>query len=397
MQMSRSAGLIATVGGLIGAMMLIGCGLSPAEKGSQGPLEVAVVELKPERVLITTELTGRTAANRVADVRPQVGGIILKRLFTEGSDVKAGQVLYQIDPATYQAAVDNAKASLSKAEASLTTVRFKADRYKELLPDKAVSRQEYDDAQAALKQAEADIQYWKAMVDTARINLKYTSVTAPISGRIGKSSVTEGALVTANQGTPLAVIQQLDPMYVDVPQSTSDLMQMRRNMEQGRLSRNGDVRNTVLIILEDNSRYPQEGKLQFRDISVDSTTGSVILRVIVPNPMGILLPGMFIRAIVEEGINRKALLVPQQAVFRTPRGEPYTLTVDAEGKVQQKMLVLDRAVKDKWLVSSGIGEGERVIVEGTQKVRPGASVKAVLSGTGTGDKPVEAAPETPKK
>jgi membrane fusion protein (multidrug efflux system) len=389
-------GVLACALAIFAISPLAGCRQS-AEKKSPGPQEVAVVELKQERVLITTELTGRTAANRVADVRPQVGGIILKRLFTEGSDVKAGQVLYQIDPATYQAALDNAKASLSRSEASLTSVRFRADRYKELLPDKAVSRQEYDDAQASLKQAEADIQYWKAMVDTARINLKYTSVTAPISGRIGKSSVTEGALVTANQATPLAVIQQLDPMYVDVPQSTSDLMQMRRNLEQGRLSRNGDVRNTVLIILEDNSRYPQEGKLQFRDISVDSTTGSVILRVIVPNPKGILLPGMFIRAIVEEGVNRKALLIPQQAVFRTPKGDPYTMIVDAEGKVQQKMLVLDRAVKDKWLVTSGVGEGERVIVEGTQKVRPGASVKAVPFAAGTENKQVPAAPETPKK
>jgi membrane fusion protein (multidrug efflux system) len=359
---------------LANLLLLGSCGSEHGRQGMSAPIpEVAVVELKPERVVITTELTGRTAANRIAEVRPQVGGIIQKRLFTEGSDVKAGQVLFQIDPAPFKAALDNAKASLSKSEASLTSIRFKANRYKELLEDKAVSRQEYDDASASLKQTEADIQYWKAMVETASINLKYTSVKAPISGRIGKSSVTEGALVTANQASALAVIQQLDPMYVDVPQSTSELMKLRRNIEEGRLNRNGQVRNTVRIILEDNSQYPQVGKLQFRDVSVDPTTGSVILRVIVPNPKGILLPGMFIRAIVEEGVNTKAILVPQQAVFRTPKGEPYTLIVDGEGKVQQKMLALDRAMNDKWLVSSGIGTGERVIVEGMMNVRPGAA------------------------
>lgn len=361
-------------------LLVTGCQQTSAEKKPPAPPEVAVVELKPERVIITTELTGRTAANRIAEVRPQVGGIIQKRLFTEGSDVKAGQVLFQIDPAPFQAALDNARASLSKAQASLTSIRFRADRYKELLEDKAVSRQEYDDASASLKQNEAEIQYWKAAVETAGINLKYTSVKAPISGRIGKSNVTEGALVTASQPAALAVIQQLDPMYVDVPQSTSELMNLRRNIEEGRLNRNGQVRNTVRIILEDNTPYPQEGKLQFRDVSVDPATGTVNVRVTVPNPKSVLLPGMFLRAVVEEGVNANGILVPQQAVFRTPKGEPYALTVDAEGKVEQKMLALDRAIKDKWLVSSGIGAGERVIVEGMQKVRPGVTARAVPFG-----------------
>ena len=365
---------------LIAGLMLLalsGCGQGSKSNNPPPPPEVAVVELKPQRVVITTELAGRTSANLVAEVRPQVGGIIQKRFFTEGSDVKAGQVLFQIDPAPFKAVLDNARASLSKAEANVTSIRSRADRYKELLADKAVSRQEYDDASASLKQVEADIQYWKAMVETAAINLKYTTVTAPISGRIGISSVTEGALVTANQPTALAVIQQLNPMYVDVPQATSELMKLRRAMEEGRINRNGQLRNTVRIILEDNSRYPLEGRLQFRDVSVDPTTGSVIVRVIVPNPRGILLPGMFIRALVEEGVDAKAILVPQQAVFRTPKGEPYTLAVDADGKVQQKMIVIDRAIGDAWLVNSGIGAGEKVIVEGMQRVKPGVSVKVV--------------------
>lgn len=387
--------LLVAIGFLV--LFLTGCQQTSAERKPQGPPEVAVVELKPEQVLITTELTGRTAANRIAEVRPQVGGIILKRLFTEGSDVKAGQVLFQIDPAPYQAALDNAKAALGKAEASITSIRFKAQRYKELLDDKAVSRQEYDDASASLQQTEADIRYWKAMVETARINLKYTSVTAPISGRIGKSGVTEGALVTANQPNALAVIQQLNPMYVDVPQSTSELAQLRQHMEEGRLNRDMKVHNKVRIFLENSIPYPLPGQLQFRDVSVDPTSGTVILRVTVPNPNSILLPGMFVRAVVEEGVNRQAIMIPQQAVFRNPKGEPYTLTVDAENKVQQKMLVLDRAIKDKWLVSSGVGTGERVIVEGTQKVRPGASVKAVPLAAGTENKQAPAAPEIPKK
>ena len=365
---------------LIAGLMLLalsGCGQGSKSNNPPPPPEVAVVELKPQRVVITTELAGRTSANLVAEVRPQVGGIIQKRFFTEGSDVKAGQVLFQIDPAPFRASLDNARASLSKAEANVTSIRSRADRYKELLADKAVSRQEYDDASASLKQVEADIQYWKAMVETAAINLKYTTVTAPISGRIGISSVTEGALVTANQPTALAVIQQLNPMYVDVPQATSELMKLRRAMEEGRINRNGQLRNTVRIILEDNSPYPLEGRLQFRDVSVDPTTGSVIVRVIVPNPRGILLPGMFIRALVEEGVDTKAILIPQQAVFRTPKGEPYALAVDGEGKVQQKMIDIDRAIGDKWLVNAGIGAGEKVIVEGMQRVKPGVSVKAI--------------------
>jgi len=304
--------------------ILFGCGKDKTSGPPPTP-EVTVAMVKPQPLVITTELTGRTSANLVAEVRPQVGGIIQKRLFTEGSDVKAGQVLYKIDPATYQAALDNAKAGLGRSEANVPALRLKAGRLKELLVEKAVSQQDYDDAAAALNQAEADTRYWKAMLETAAINLQFTSVTAPISGRIGKSSVTEGALVTANQPAPLALIQRMDPMYVDVAQSTADQLKFRTRMEQGILSRN--AQNKVRIYLEDGSPYPLAGTLQFRDVTVDPTTGSVTLRVTVPNPKGLLLPGMFVRAVVEEGVVQKAILIPQEGVMRTPKGEPFVLIV----------------------------------------------------------------------
>ncbi|GAB6267261.1 MAG: efflux RND transporter periplasmic adaptor subunit [Smithella sp.] len=352
-----------------------GCGKK--NTGGHPPTpEVAVITIKTEAVVTTTELTGRTSANLVAEVRPQVGGIIQKRLFTEGSDVQAGQVLYQIDPATYQAALDNARAGLARSEANLSAIRLKADRLRELLVDKAVSRQDYDDAASALKQTQADIQYWKANVNTARINLKYTTITAPISGRIGRSNVTEGALVTAHQPLALATIQKMDPMYVDVTQSTSDILKLRRQLQEGQLSKNGAAQQ-VRLILDDNSEYPWKGKLQFQDVTVDPTTGSVVLRMAFPNPKGMLLPGMFVRAIIQEGIHKNAMFVPQQAVFRDPKGNPLTFVVDQNGKVEQRSLTLDRAIGDAWLVSSGLAQGERVIVEGMQKVKPGISVKTV--------------------
>jgi len=339
--------------------------------------EVAVVTVRPEPVELTTELPGRTSAYRVAEIRPQVNGIVLKRMFDEGADVKAGQVLYQIDPAPYQSALTNAKAALSRAEANLPAVRSRAERYKDLIPDKAVSRQDYDDAAAAVKQAEADVDVWKAAAETARINLGYTRITAPVSGRIGKSNVTEGALVTAQQPTPLSVIQQLDPVYVDVPQSTSEMLRLKRSLEGGRLNQGGAGQKKVKLFLEDGSAYPLAGRLQFRDATVDPTTASVLLRVVFPNPQGVLLPGMFVRAVVREGINERAILIPQQSVSRDRKGTPSVLIVDDGGKVQQRILVLDRAIGDKWLVSSGLAFGDRVIVEGLQRVRPDASVKVV--------------------
>ena len=362
---------------LSGGFLLYGC-----ERQQQSPPpppvpEVAVVTVQPQRVELTTELPGRTSAFLVAEIRPQVNGLIQKRLFKEGSDVKAGQVLYQIDPAPFQAALDNAKAALSKAEANVPSIRLRMQRYRELLADKAVSQQDCDDAAAALKQAEAEVEYGKAAVESARINLGYTRVTAPIAGRIGRSSVTDGALVTAHQAVALATIQQLDPIYADVPQSTTELLRLRRRLEDGRLNQNGSNQQKVKLILEDQAVYPLEGTLQFREVTVDPTTGSVILRVVFPNPEGVLLPGMFVRAVVKEGTNEQAILIPQQTVSRDPKGNPSVLIVDPEGKVQQRMLTLDRATGDQWLVSSGLASGDRVIVEGMQKARPGASVKVV--------------------
>jgi membrane fusion protein (multidrug efflux system) len=359
-------------------ILLGGCDSGRGRQATGPPKpEVAVVTIQPRPVELTTELPGRTSPYRVAEIRPQVNGIIKKRLFKEGSDVKAGQLLYQIDPTPFQVALDSAKASLGKAQANLPSIRLKAQRHRELLADKAVSKQDYDDAAAALEQARAEIEYWKAQVAAARINLGYTRVTAPISGRIGRSSVTDGALVTAYQPTTLATIQQLDPIYVDVSQSSAELLRLKRNLESGRLSTDGKNGKKVRILLEDGTPYPLEGTLQFREVTVDPTTGSFTLRIVVPNPKHLLLPGMFVRAAVEEGIAAQAILVPQQGVNRTPKGEPYVLVVDEAGKVQQRRLTLNRALKDEWLVSGGLRGGERVIVEGLLKVRPGATVKAV--------------------
>jgi len=263
---------------------------------------------------------------------PQVNGLIQKRLFTEGSNVKAGQELYQIDPAPFQAALNNAKAALGRAEASLPALRLRVERFKEALADKAVSQQAFDDADAALKQAEADALYWRATVETASINLGYAKVVSPISGRIGRSTVTEGAIVTAYQPVPLATIQQMDPIYVDVPQSTTELLRLQRRLKDGRLQHDGTHGDKVQLILEDGTRYVQEGTLQFRDVTVDPSSASVILRMVFPNPDGVLLPGMFVRAVVTEGVNEKAILIPQQAVSRDPKGNPLALIVDGDGK-----------------------------------------------------------------
>ena len=336
------------------------------------------MQVSTQSVVLTTELPGRTSAYRIAEVRPQVNGIILKRFFTEGSEVQTGQVLYQIDPAHFQASLDNAQAALGKAEGNRPAIRLRAERLSELLADKAVSQQDVDDAAAALKQTEADVRFWKAMVETARINLGYARIVAPITGRIGKSNVTEGALVTAHQPASLATIQQLDPIYVDVPQSTAELLRLQRRQKDGRLNPNGLDQKKVKLLLEDGTVYPWEGTLQFRDVTVDPSTGAVSLRVVFPNPQRILLPGMFVRAVVQEGVQAQAILIPQQAVSRDPKGNPVALIVDAAGKVGQRVLSLDRAMGDKWLVSSGLRPGDRVIVEGVQKVRPGVFRKGGL-------------------
>ncbi len=372
----RGSALVAI---LITGVVLTGC--KPKEQAASAsaapPQEVAIVTVERGTVVLTTELPGHTAPYRVADIRPQVNGLIQKRLFTEGSDVKEGQDLYQIDPAPYQAVLDNAKAALGRAQANLPAIRSRVERYKQALADRAVSQQDFDDAAAAQKQAEADIQYYQAMVETARINLGYTRVVSPISGRIGRSSVTEGAVVTAYQPQALATIQQVDPIYVDVPQSATDLLRLKRRLEAGQLKHDSTNANKVRLILPDGSSYALEGTFQFQEISVDQTTGSVILRIVFSNPNGVLLPGMFVRGVVQEGVNDQAILIPQQTVSRDPKGNPLALIVGTDNKVEQRPLVLERAIGDQWLVASGLAPGDRVIAEGIQKVRPGASVKAV--------------------
>lgn len=370
-------GTIALCAPLFSILWLVGCnGQTEAQQAAQAP-EVAVVVIQPQRVELSTELPGRTSPYRIAEIRPQVSGIVQKRLFQEGADVKAGQLLYQIDSAPFQVAYESARASLAKAQANLPSLKLKAERYKELLAEDAVSRQDYDDAAASVEQSRAEVEYWKAAVEAARINLGYTRVAAPISGRIGKSSVTDGALVTAYQPAPLAVIQQLDPIYVDVTQSSAELLRLRRNLESGRLSADGETSRKVRLLLEDGAPYPQEGTLQFRDVTVDPTTGSFTLRIVVPNQRNLLLPGMFLRAVVQEGVMEQAILAPQQGIIRTPKGEPVAWVVDESGKVQQRPLTLNRTIGNAWLVSSGLSAGDRVIVEGMLNVRPGTSVKAV--------------------
>jgi len=358
-------------------LLLAACDRPPRQGPPQmGPPAVSVVTVQTGKVMLTTELPGRTAAYRIAEIRPQVSGLILERLFEEGSDVKAGQVLYQIDPAPFQAALDNAEAALRRAKANLPPLRLRAERYKALLTDKAVSQQEYDDTDSAVKQAEAEIASWQAQVKIARINLQYTKITAPIAGRIGRSNVTVGAIVTAYQPRDLATIQQLDPMYVDVPQSTVDLLRLKSRLRKGLLKSQGEEQNRVKLILEDESPYPLEGILQFSDITVDKTTGSVTLRALFPNSDDVLLPGMFVQAVIREGVNEQAILIPQQGVSRDPKGNPYCLVVDGDSKTAFRPLTLDRAIDDKWLVAAGLAPGDRVIVEGLLMLRPGTPVQA---------------------
>ena len=380
LSIKRNRWVLLVIGVLVLASVFLvwGCTRKNSQASmAQGGPEVAVVEVKTERIGLTTELPGRTTAYRVAEIRPQISGLIQKRLFTEGADVKAGDLLYQIDPAPFQAVLDNAVAALNRSEANLLPARARAQRFKELLGDKSVSQQDYDDAEGARRQAEADIKYWKAAADTARINLSYAQITSPISGRIGRSSITDGAIVTAYQPLALAVVQQLDPIYVDVTQSTGDLLRLQKRIEQGHLERNQNNQNTVRLILEDGTPYPVEGTLQFRDVSVDQSTGTVVLRTVFPNPDGILLPGMFVRALIKEGVNENAILIPQPCVSRDPKGNPQVVLVSNEGKAQVKGVKIDRAIDDKWLISSGLSVGDRVIIEGIQRVRPGAPVRAV--------------------
>ncbi len=360
------------------ALALAACSRSAAKPAApSAPVEVGVVRLEPTSVTLTRELPGRTSAFRVAEVRARVNGIVLKRYFVEGSDVREGQRLFQIDPAPYQAALEGAKAALARAEVNVANARLQAKRNEELVSDRVVSQQEYENTTAAMKAGEADVAAARAAVQAAEINLGYTTVTSPVSGRIGRSAVTEGAYVQAGQATLLATVQQLDPVYVDVTQSTAELLKLRRDLESGKLQAAGAGKAKVRLVTEDGREYPQEGALQFADVTVDPGTGSVALRAIFPNPKGELLPGMFVRARLAEGVNPQAILVPQVAVTRDQKGVPTVLVVNAERKVERRQLVADRASGDAWLVTAGVQAGDQVIVEGLQKVRPGAAVNPV--------------------
>ncbi len=350
---------------LVAISALSGCGKSEAPPPAQTP-EVGIVTLEAQTVTLNTELPGRTNAFRIAEVRPQVNGIILKRLFKEGSDVKAGQQLYQIDPATYEA-------DYQSAQANLASTQEQAQRYKLLVADQAVSKQQYADANAAYLQS-------KAAVEQARINLRYTKVLSPISGRIGRSAVTEGALVTNGQANAMATVQQLDPIYVDVTQPSTALLRLRRELASGQLERAGDNAAKVSLKLEDGSQYPLEGRLEFSEVSVDEGTGSVTIRAVFPNPNNELLPGMFVHAQLQEGVKQKAILAPQQGVTRDLKGQATALVVNAQNKVELRVIKADRVIGDKWLVTEGLNAGDKIITEGLQFVQPGVEVKEDRAG-----------------
>lgn len=339
--------------------------------------EVGIVVLKAQDVALTTELPGRASAFQSADIRPQVSGIILDRLFEEGSFVKEGQQLYQIDPAIYKANLATAEAQLKRAEASLKSLSALSERYGRLIGENAVSRQEVDDAVAAAAQGEAEVAIARAARDTARINVDYTKVFSPISGRIGKSSVTPGALVTANQAEPLALVQQIDPLYIDVTQSSADLMRLRQRIEQGQVAGDANEAKVELIVDELGQIYEHEGVLKFSDVTVDPATGNVQIRALFPNPDHKLLPGLFVRARIHQGVLTNVLLVPQQAVTRTPDGRAMAWIVDQNDKAQSVPVTISQAIKDKWVVSEGLKPGDRVIVEGAIKIAPDAPVKPV--------------------
>src|SRR5512136_2345399 len=430
-------GYVLVVSGVLAcSLWLGGCNSSTSAPPPPVP-EVATLTVRTEQAVLTTDLPGRTSAYAMAEIRPQVGGIIQKRLFEEGAEIEAGQVLYQIDPAPLQAAYDNAAANVAAARraadraraavaasragvvrqrAVVENARTNRQRFEDLLAEGAVSATQRDQAvtdsdvaeatllsteaqvesdREAVGAAEAAIKQAEAALETARINLGYARVTAPIAGRIGKSSVTVGALVKESQDTPLATIQQLHPIYVDVTQSSANLLRLRQNLASGQLKGNGAKQARVKLLLEDGTPYPLEGKLKFSDVTVDPSTGSFILRTVFPNPKHILLPGMYVRAIVQEGVVEQAILVPQQSVSRDPKGNPVALVVDDSDKVAQRKITVDRAVGDKWLVSEGLKPGDRLIVEGIQKARPGTSVKAVPFKAGGKENPEAVKKEQP--
>lgn len=356
-------------------VLLTGCGENrKSGKQAAGVAEVMVHDMAPQSVLFTTELMGRVRSYRVAEVRPQVGGIIQERLFEEGADVKAGDVLYQIDADLYKADYENAKANLAIAEANLAPAKVKMERFRDLVNANAVSRQEYEDALAAFKQAQATIDARKAALDTARIHLENTRVTAPISGRIGRSTVTAGALVTANQAQLLTSVQQLRTVYVDLTQSSADLLRLRASLLSGRLQQVDKEHAAVSLYLEDGALYGEQGTLQFTDVTVDESTGAVNMRAVFPNPTMTLLPGMYVRAVFSEGKDDKALLLPQRSLMRDASGAAFTWVVNEDSTVERRPIEVGRTHGNAWVVLSGINPGERVVIEGIQKLRPGAKV-----------------------
>ena len=365
-------------------LALTGCQDGGAPKAAApGAVEVEVVTLQAQPMQLSVELPGRTAAFRIAEVRPQVSGIIEKRLFVEGSEVKAGQLLYQIDPDTYQAAYDSAKANVAKAEAQEQSARLKAERYRVLVRTKAVSEQEQIEMEAAWKQAIADVAASKAALASARINLDYTRVTAPITGRIGKSSVTEGALVTAQQSGALATIQQLNPMYVDVNQSSTELLALKREVAAGVATGGEQAKSQVAVILDDGSIYSRKGSLEFSDVTVNQTTGSVTLRAIVDNPEQELLPGMFVRARIDKQQQSSALMVPADGVSHNSKGQATVMVVNGASTAENRVVQTGQNIGDRILVTQGLQAGDQVIVAGLQKIRAGAVVKAVEKNTPT--------------
>ena len=359
---------------LSGSFLLSGCSEEQKQGGEMPPPDVKVVTLKAAPLTVSTELPGRTSAYRIAEVRPQVGGIILKRNYKEGSDVKEGESLYQIDPAPFQATLNSAQAELAKARANAELARLTVNRYKPLLGTNYISRQDYDEAVSTHAQAQAAVRAAQA-AQTAQINLNYTKVTSPISGLSGKSNVTEGALVATGQSQPLTLVQQIDPIYVDVTQSSDDYLRLKHEIASGAVDKEqGKV--AVSLVTAENKDYTHKGYLEFSDVTVDETTGSITMRAVFPNPQESLLPGMFVRARVDEGVRPDAILVPQQGVIRTAKGGAVVNVVNAKNEIEVRPVTVGQAYGNKWLVTAGVNNGERVVVEGFQKIKQGAVVKA---------------------
>jgi membrane fusion protein (multidrug efflux system) len=382
------------------ALLLSACGgggeSQQQQQAPQGPPQVGFVTVQPQPVTLTTELPGRTAAYETSDVRPQVNGLILARLFQEGDYVRQGQPLYRIDPSPYQATVASARAALARAQASITSTRNLARRYGELVKINAISRQEYENAVTTAQQAEADIAAQRAALRQAQIDLSRTTITAPISGRIGRSVFTTGALVSAAQTNALVTIQRLDPIYVDIQQSSADLLKLRQQITDGDLSRGGNAAR-VRLKLEDGSTYPMEGTLKFTDVTVDPATGTQVIRAVFSNPRGLLLPGMYVRAELVEGTKSNGILVPQRAVTRDPKGAATVLVIGADGKLAPRPLQTQRTVGDAWLVTGGLNPGDKIVVEGAQMLQPGTPVKGYpwkpqAAGQAGGQAPQGAAP-----